>query len=78
MADSIFREKVIRARSADLADKFLDGFRLFESALEFTHAGVADDLGTLDENEISREILKRFEVIRLLEEDGLYLPVATS
>jgi hypothetical protein len=75
LADAIYREKVLRARAADPAEKFLDGLRLFESALEFTRAGVAAELGTQDETAVAAGVLRRFQLIRRLEEHGLYHPL---
>lgn len=75
LADAIDRDRVLRARAADPAEKFLDGLRLFESALEFTRAGVAAELGTQDEEAISEGVQRRFQLIRKLEEHGLYHPL---
>jgi hypothetical protein len=75
LADAIFRDKVLRARAEDPAEKFLDGIRLFESALEFTRAGVAAELGTTDEAAIAEGVQRRFDRVRKLEEHGLYQPL---
>ncbi len=75
LADAIYRDKVLRARAEDPAEKFLDGIRLFESALQFTRAGVAAELGTQDEVAISEAVQRRFDRMRKLEEHGLYQPL---
>jgi len=76
LADEIYRDKVLRARAEDPAEKFLDGLRLFEEALKFTRAGVAMQLGTDDEEEIARGVQRRFDKIRKIEERDLYYPVS--
>jgi hypothetical protein len=75
LADAIYRDKVLRARAEDSAEKFLDGLRLFEMALEFTRAGVAAELGTDDEKAIAEGVQRRFDLHRQMEERGLYHPV---
>jgi len=75
LAEAIYRDKVLRARAENPAEKFLDGIRLFESALEFTRAGVAAELGTQNEVAIAEAVQRRFERIRKLEEHGLYQPL---
>lgn len=73
--DAIYRDKVLRAMAEDPAEKFLDGLRLFESALEFTRAGVAAELGTHDESAIAAEVQRRFDLVRRIEEHGIYQPL---
>jgi len=75
LADAIYRDKVLRARAEDPSEKFLDGFRLFDAALSFTKAGVAAELSTNDENAIMVGIQRCFDLVRRLNERGLYFPV---
>jgi hypothetical protein len=75
LADAIYRDKVLRAREADSAEKFLDGLHLFELAMEFTRAGVAAELDTDDEKAIASGVQRRFDLCRRMEEHGLYQPV---
>lgn len=78
LAEALYREKVQRAREQDPCEKLVDGFRMFESALEFTKAGVAATLKTNDESAIMQGLLNRFERIRKVREAGLYEPVVES
>lgn len=75
LAADIYRDKVLRAREQDPCEKFLDGFRLFESALAFTEAGVASELGTQNRDEIQTAVQARFDRIRRVREWGIYEPV---
>jgi len=74
LADTLYRDKVLRARAQDSAEKLVQGFRLFESALDFTKAGVAAELDTTDEDVVMKGVLKRFERVRKVREAGLYRP----
>jgi hypothetical protein len=76
LANALYREKVLRAREQDPCEKLVDGFRMFESALAFTRAGVAAELHTTDEAAITQGVLKRFERVRKVREAGLYELVA--
>lgn len=75
LAVAIYRDKVQRAREADPAEKLLDGLRLFESALEFTKAGAAAMIGSTDEALVMKEVQRRFDLIRKMEEQGIYHPL---
>lgn len=74
LADAIYKERLLRARDQDPCEKLMDGFRLFEEALVFTKAGVADELGTTDEDLIMAEVERRFELVRQMEDRGFYQP----
>jgi ADP-dependent phosphofructokinase/glucokinase len=75
LADAIYRDKVLRARAEEPGQKLIDGIRLFESALAFTRAGVAAELRTSDEEAISKGVQRRFDIVRRMEEHGIYSPV---
>tara|TARA_R110002096_G_scaffold4493_6_gene20807 strand:- start:17482 stop:17745 length:264 start_codon:yes stop_codon:yes gene_type:complete len=78
LAAEIYRDKVLRAREQDPCEKFLDGFRLFESALAFTEAGVASELGTQDPNAIQLAVQARFDRVRMVRERGIYEPMESK
>ena len=70
LANTLYRDKVVRARRQDPAEKLVQGFRLFESALDFTKAGLAADLDATDESLVTEGVLKRFERVRNVREAG--------
>lgn len=74
IAAAIYRDKVLRARAMTPEERLMESFRLFDEALVFTKAGVANELGTTDEAAIMKEVQRRFDVIRSIEERGHYLP----
>jgi hypothetical protein len=75
LADAIYWDKVRRARATSLADRFMAGFELLETSLGFTRAGIAHQLGTDDDAEIAAELQRRFDVVRRVNERGLYQTV---
>jgi hypothetical protein len=75
LAATLYREKVQRARAQDPCEKLMDGFRMFESALAFTKAGVAAELQSNEESAIMKGVLDRFDKVRKVREAGLYRPV---
>jgi hypothetical protein len=57
LADEIYRDRVIRARSAAPEEKILAGQRLFESACRITLAGIRNQNPGLSEEQC-RQILR--------------------
>ena len=58
LIDELYRERVLRARSALPANKILAGQRLFESACEITMLGIRRQFPGLSEGQ-HREILRQ-------------------
>ena len=65
--DDIYLEKVMRARAAPMAEKILDGPRLYAYACEAVRAGVLSQNPEATPEELRVLIQKRFERIRQLE-----------
>ncbi len=72
LADAIYRDRVLRARAEDPCEKLMDGFRLFEYALNITKMGVQAELGTKDEDAVMAGVQRRFDLVRKMRESGLY------
>jgi hypothetical protein len=66
--DSIYLEKVVRARRTPPEEKFLDGPRLFEMACEFTKSGIRAQNPEADEFEVLEILRRRLALRRRLEE----------
>lgn len=75
LARAIYREKVERARRQDPTEKLIDGLRMFESALALTKAGVAEEIGSNDEELVMEAVCERFARVRRARERGLYRPI---
>jgi hypothetical protein len=67
LADEIFLDKVRAARSADPAEKFLDGPRLFDYACRLVESGIRNQNPEASEEQIHRLLLQRIEIMRQLE-----------
>ena len=72
LADAIYRDRVLRARAEDPCEKFMDGFRLFESSLGFVKMGVESEMGCGDDEAIALAVQQRFDIVRKMREHGLY------
>ncbi len=72
LAAAIYREKVLRAREEDPCEKFMDGFRLFESSLAFMKMGIEAETGSADPEVVMRGVQRRFDTVRKMREQGLY------
>ena len=67
LIDDIYLEKVLRARAAPLAEKILDGPRLYAYACEAVRAGVRMQNPDATPEELRLLIRERFELIQWLE-----------
>ncbi len=76
--DEIYRERVLRARRSTPAQKFCDGFEMFEFACIFMRAGIKAQNPDASEYEISSEMKRRFRIQRRLHELGVYQPACEA
>jgi hypothetical protein len=67
LADSIYRERVERARRRSIADKLLDGGILFEHACEIAKAGIRSQNPQFDEDQVRNELRRRLGLAHRLE-----------
>ncbi len=70
MADDIYRERVLRARSTPPEQKLLDCFRLFEFSLRIMSDGIRNENPEADDQTIQELIAQRFEILRRMEQGG--------
>ena len=68
LIDAIYRDKVLRARRQPLAEKLLDGPRLYAMASEFAKAGIRAQHPEADEAEVLEILKKRLALKRRLEQ----------
>jgi hypothetical protein len=59
LADAIRRERVQRARAMPFEEKFVAGGELFDTACEFTKAGIRHDHPEYTEAEVLAELRRR-------------------
>ncbi len=68
LIDSIYREKVLRARRQSPGDKLLAGPRLYAMASEWTKAGIRSQHPDADEARVLEILRQRIALKRRLEE----------
>lgn len=67
LIDSIYREKVLRARSMKPVDKLFAGADLFDFACEITKSGIRHQNPQADEKQVLAILLERLALARRLE-----------
>ncbi len=59
-------------------EKLLGGFRLFQLSCEMARAGIRAQFPELDEQGVERELQRRLDLQRRLEERDLYRPLGVE
>jgi len=67
LADQIFRDRVLRARKMDPAEKLSAGFELFEFACGISRAGIRHQFPEADDAEVERILAERLALGQRLE-----------
>jgi hypothetical protein len=67
IGDQIFRERILRARAMDPAEKLSAGFELFEYACGITRAGIRSQNPQADDAEVERILAERLALRQRLE-----------
>jgi hypothetical protein len=73
MQQSIYREKVLRARQMSPEERLADVFALSNSAMARMHEGAMWQHGLTDEDEGWTIVSQRLERLRQLHEKGLFV-----
>ena len=68
LVDSIYRERVLRARQTPPEEKFLDGPRLFDFACRIVADGIRHQYPDADEQRVQEILAQRIDLRRRLEE----------
>ena len=71
LIDSIYVEKVMRARRASIERKLLDGPELFAFACQWSRAGIRMDHPNATPDEVERLLKQRIELGEELEEAAI-------
>ncbi len=76
LANSIYRERVLRARQESPEAKLLDGPRLFDFCCRIVADGIRNEFPEADEQRVQEILAQRIALLRRLEEgNGLYIPI---
>lgn len=67
LVESIYRERVYRARARPVAAKIVDGGELFEYACTIARAGIRSQFPGSDEEFVEAELRRRLDLGRRLE-----------
>jgi hypothetical protein len=68
LANSIYRERVLRARATPIDQKFLAGAELFEDACRLNCDGIRHQNPGIDEEHVQRILRERLALARRLEQ----------
>ena len=71
--DSIYREKILRARSMSPDERWAAGFELTNAVFERMLEGAMWKLGTKDVSEGWQEVRSQLDRLRKVHEHGLYV-----
>jgi hypothetical protein len=72
LIDEIFREKVLRARAQSPGEKFVAGLKLFEDAVVRMRGGIQAQFPQFSAEEVEKELCRRIERIRQVEDYGFF------
>ena len=72
LADSIYVEKVRRARNLTVGERLTTGIQLFEEALQVMRSGVKHQFPDADDTEVEAILSKRLKRLKQVHENGLY------
>lgn len=70
--DSVFRTKVARARRTPMAEKMLDGPRLFDQSCEIMRGGIRSENPEFTPEQVEQELRRRLAIARKIDDAGLY------
>ena len=72
LMDSIFIEKVLRARQRTPGEKMLDGPRLFAMGCLMMRNGIRWQFPEFTEEQVEAELVRRLAIRRQIDEAGIY------
>lgn len=76
ISEAKFRNRVLAARRQSAGEKIQAAFELFESACGLMRSGILHDNPALSEDEVRREMRRRFKIARQLDEANCYRTLA--
>jgi hypothetical protein len=77
-ADAIYRDKVLRARAQTMDDRLRDGFECFALSCRLMADGVRQQFHLTDDAAVWQKVRERLDIVRRIEEHGIYRPVTAS
>jgi hypothetical protein len=77
LAAAIYRDKVLRARELTADQKIRDGIECFDLSCRLMADGIRHQFKLEDEVSVWQKVRERLDIVRRLEERGIYQPTAT-
>lgn len=77
LQQSIFREKIRRARAVPSAQKLADAAALFDDTLALMRDAIATDNPSFTKEQVQAEVLRRLRIARRVDEAGIYTAAGT-
>lgn len=77
-AESIYIERVLRARVTPPDQKLVDGFRLFERSRGLMRDGARHQFPDASPEQINAIVQQRLDIVRELQDGDLYRPYQES
>ncbi|MBC7855887.1 MAG: hypothetical protein IAF94_20865 [Pirellulaceae bacterium] len=72
LMDSIFIEKVLRARRTPIDVKIMDGPRLFDMNCALARGGIRSQFPNYSDEQVERELRRRLAIARRIDEANIY------
>ena len=72
LMDSIFLEKVLRARRTPMDEKILDGPRLFDLNCALARSGIRAQFSHFNDQQVEQELDRRLAIARRIADAGIY------
>lgn len=72
LMDSIFIEKVLRARRTPIDERVLTGARLFDLNCDLARSGIRSQFPEFDREQVEKELRRRLLIARRIDDAGIY------
>lgn len=72
LADAIYRDKVLRARQRSFDEKLRDGMECFDLSCRLMADGIRGQFHPIEESEVWQKVRERLDLLRRMEERGIY------
>lgn len=74
LIDSIYRDRVLRARRQSPGQKLVDGLKLFDQVCERMKSGIRYQYPQADESQVAQILRERLARLRQVQDHGIYRP----
>lgn len=78
LAAGIYRDKVLRARARTMDERMRDGLECFDLSCRLMADGIRHQFKLTDEAAVWRKVRERLDMVRRIEERGIYHPLPAA